>query len=69
VPVFAIWDDHDCATDDVWMGPYRDKPAWKMSMLEGFRTNWNNPGYGTEQWPGCWFKFEIADVDFFMLDG
>jgi alkaline phosphatase D len=69
VPVFAIWDDHDCATDDVWMGPYRDKPEWKMSQLEGFKQNWNNPGYGTSQWPGCWFKLNIADVDFFMLDG
>jgi alkaline phosphatase D len=69
VPVFAIWDDHDCAIDDVWMGPYRDRPAWKMSMLDGFRMNWNNPGYGTDQWPACWFKFSIADVDFFMLDG
>jgi alkaline phosphatase D len=69
VPVFAIWDDHDCAIGDCWMGPYPDKPAWKMSMLEGFRMNWNNPGYGTEQWPACWFKFSIADVDFFMLDG
>ncbi|MHC4426807.1 MAG: alkaline phosphatase D family protein [Planctomycetota bacterium] len=69
VPVFAIWDDHDCAIGDCWMGPYRDKPDWKISMLEGFRMNWNNPGYGTEQWPGCWFKFSIADVDFFMLDG
>jgi alkaline phosphatase D len=69
MPVFAIWDDHDCAIGDCWMGPYRDKPAWKMSMLEGFRMNWNNPGYGTEQWPACWFKFSIADVDFFMLDG
>jgi alkaline phosphatase D len=69
VPVFAIWDDHDCALDDVWMGPYRDKPDWKMSQLKGFRDNWNNPGYGNKQWPGCWFKFNIADVDFFMLEG
>jgi alkaline phosphatase D len=69
VPVFAIWDDHDCALDDVWMGPYRDKPNWKMSQLKGFKDNYNNPGYGTKQWPGCWFKFNIADVDFFMLEG
>jgi len=69
VPVFAIWDDHDCATDDVWMGPYRDRPDWKMSQLEGFKMNWNNPYYGSKQWPGCWFKFSIVDVDFFMLDG
>jgi alkaline phosphatase D len=69
VPVFAIWDDHDCATDDVWMGPYRDKPAWKMSQFKGFKENYNNPAYGDKEWPGCWFKFSIADVDFFMLDG
>ena len=23
---------------------------------------------GDRDWPGCWFKFSIADVDFFMLD-
>jgi len=69
VPVYAIWDDHDCAIGDCWMGPYPDKPSWKMSLLEGFRMNWNNPDYGTEEWPACWFKFSIADVDFFMLDG
>ena len=69
VPVYAIWDDHDAAIGDSWMGPYRDKPAWKMSMLDGFRMNWNNPAYGTEEWPACWFKFSIADVDFFLLDG
>jgi alkaline phosphatase D len=69
VPSYAIWDDHDCGIGDCWMGPYRDKPSWKMSMLEGFKMNWNNPGYGTEQWPACWFKFSIADVDFFLLDG
>ncbi|MHC4755706.1 MAG: alkaline phosphatase D family protein, partial [Planctomycetota bacterium] len=69
VPVYSIWDDHDCGIGDCWMGPYPDKPSWKMSLLEGFRMNWNNPGYGSEQWPACWFKFSIADVDIFMLDG
>ena len=67
-PVYAIWDDHDLAIDDVWMGPYRDQPEWKIPMLELFRRNWNNPSYGTEEWPGCWYKFSIANVDFFMLD-
>jgi alkaline phosphatase D len=69
VPLYAIWDDHDAAVDDCWLGPFRDKPSWKMSMLDGFRQNWNNPGYGTDEWPGCWSKFSIADVDFFLLDG
>jgi alkaline phosphatase D len=38
-------------------------------MLNLFKENWNNPSYGDQDWPGCWFKFSIADVDFFMLDG
>lgn len=69
VPVYSIWDDHDAATDDIWMGPYRDKPDWKQPMVNLFKNNWNNPYYGTEEWPGCWFDFSITDVDFFMLDG
>ncbi|MCB0473633.1 MAG: alkaline phosphatase D family protein [Flavobacteriaceae bacterium] len=68
-PIYAIWDDHDAATDDVWLGPYKDKPKWKLPLLNVFKDNWNNPQYGTEETPGCWFKFSIADVDFFMLDG
>ena len=36
-PVFAIWDDHDCALDDVWMGPYLDRPSWKPDMLRVFQ--------------------------------
>ncbi len=67
-PIFAIWDDHDVAFDDMWLGPYRDKPSWKPSMFTLFKENWNNPSYGDREWPGCWFKFSIADVDFFMLD-
>lgn len=68
VPVFATWDDHDAAVDDVWLGPYRDKPSWKPSMLELQKQNWNNPAYGDPQWPGCWFRFSVGDVDFFVLD-
>ena len=67
--IYAIWDDHDCATDDVWMGPYRNKPAWKLPAWRQFRENWVNPGYGSEEWPGVWFGFSIGNVDFFMLDG
>jgi alkaline phosphatase D len=68
VPVFATWDDHDAAVDDIWLGPYRDKPAWKPSMLKLQMENWNNPSYGDREWPACWFKFAIGDVDFFVLD-
>jgi alkaline phosphatase D len=67
--VYAIWDDHDCATNDVFMGPYKDKPGWKMDLFHLFRQNWNNPSYGDSEWPGIWFDFSIGDVDFFMLDG
>ena len=69
-PIYAIWDDHDCATDDCFMGPFVDNPTWKPSLWKLFRNNWNNPGYGFQpEVPGCWFKLQIADVDFFFLDG
>ena len=66
---YAIWDDHDAATDDIWLGPYKDKPAWKMSLLSNFENNWINPFYGTQEWPGTYFNFTIGDVEFFMTDG
>ncbi len=66
---YAIWDDHDAATDDCWLGPYKDKPPWKMRMLDIFREQWINPFYGSKKWPACWFNFKIANVEFFMLDG
>lgn len=68
-PIYAIWDDHDSGTDDIWMGPYIDKPAWKLSHFQVFKQNWNNPGYGVKDTPGCWYKFSIGDIDFFMIDG
>jgi alkaline phosphatase D len=67
-PVYAIWDDHDVAMDDIWLGPYRDRPSWKPTMLQLQKENWNNPAYGDPDWPGCWFRFTIGAVDFFMLD-
>jgi alkaline phosphatase D len=67
--IYAIWDDHDAATDDCWLGPYKDKPTWKMALLDFFKLNWINPSYGSPEWPACYFSFSIADVDFFMLDG
>jgi alkaline phosphatase D len=66
---YAIWDDHDAATDDTWLGPYKNKPSWKLPLLENFKQNWINPYYGTEEWPATYFNFDIGDVEFFMLDG
>jgi len=54
--------------DDIWMGPYRDKPAWKQPMLALFQQNWNNPAHGSRKAPGGWFHFAIGNVDFWMLD-
>lgn len=66
--IYAIWDDHDAAIDDIWMGPYVDKPDWKLPMLRHFERQWVNPFNGTEKAPGCYFNFAIGDVEFFMLD-
>jgi alkaline phosphatase D len=66
--VYSIWDDHEF-TDDVWLGPFKHKPLWKVMLYEQYRENWINPSYGTDEWPGCWHTFSIGDVDFFMLDG
>jgi alkaline phosphatase D len=69
VPVYTIWDDHDAGIDDVWLGPYRDRPAWKQPMVSHYRQNWVNPGYGSNDWPGCWYSFRRGDIEVFMLDG
>lgn len=66
--IYAIWDDHDAAIDDIWMGPYLDKPDWKLPMLHHFERQWVNPYNGTENNPGCYFNFTIGEVEFFMLD-
>jgi len=69
-PIYAIWDDHDAGIDDVFLGPYPDKPAWKLEHFELFRRNWNNPSYGAEpEWPAVWFKMRIGAVECFLLDG
>lgn len=70
MPVYSIYDDHDFGTNDCSPGPEIEKPAWKRPVLEVFRQNWVNPGYGGGQEnPGCWYDFSIGDVQFFMLDG
>jgi alkaline phosphatase D len=70
VPTFAIWDDHDAGIDDVFLGPFADKPAWKVKYLELFNRNWNNPPAGAPpEWPGLWHKFRAGPVECFMLDG
>ncbi len=69
-PVFTIWDDHDFSTNDSWGGADIDIPFWKQDWaFPIFRQNWANPGYGGgDAQPGCWYSFQIGDVDFIMLD-
>ena len=69
-PVFTIWDDHDFSTNDSWGGADIEKPFWKKDwVFPIFRQNWANPGYGGgDEQPGCWYSFQIGDVDFIMLD-
>ena len=67
--IAAIWDDHEFGENDSWGGPDTDLPSWKRPVWETFKNNWNNPSYGGgDEFPGCWFSFSMADVDFFMLD-
>lgn len=68
--VYTIWDDHDFSTNDSWGGADISIPFWKQKwVFPIFRQNWANPGYGGgDAQPGCWYKFNIADVDFIMLD-
>ena len=69
-PVFSIWDDHDFGTNDCWGGPAIDAPFWKPHFaFRTFRENWVNPGYaGGDEQPGCWYRFQVGDIDFVMLD-
>ncbi len=69
-PVYAIWDDHDFATNDSSGGPDIESPTWKRQVWQVFKQNWVNPYYGGgESQPGCWFDFYIGDVHFIMTDG
>lgn len=68
-PIYAIWDDHDFAMDDSEGGPEIDIPYWKPMVLDIFKQNWVNPGYGSSERPGVWFDFQIADVHFILMDG
>ena len=69
-PIYSIYDDHDFGMNDCIPGPEIDVPAWKRPVWEVFSQNWNNPGFGGGHAnPGCWYQFQIGDVQFIMLDG
>jgi alkaline phosphatase D len=60
---YAIWDDHDYGPNDSDRS-YR----MKQTALEIFKDYWANPGYGVEDVPGVFMRFEWGDIEFFMLD-
>ncbi len=68
-PVYTIWDDHDFGVNDCWYGDDPEKPAFKPKVFRVFRQNWANPGYGTDEVPGCFYEFYLGDLHFVMLDG
>jgi alkaline phosphatase D len=68
-PILSIWDDHDFGDNDEFGGKEIDFPEWKRPVFEVFRNQFANPYYGGgDKNPGIWYDFQIADVDFFMLD-
>ncbi|MCA9109426.1 MAG: alkaline phosphatase D family protein [Planctomycetaceae bacterium] len=68
-PTFTIWDDHDFSVNDSWGGPHVDVPRWKFDYSWPiFQQNWANPRYESGNRPGCWYTFNVGDVDFVMLD-
>jgi len=68
--IYAIWDDHDFTTNDGGGGPLIREPEWKIPVWHLFKDNWVNPYYAgdSEDQPGCYFDFYIADVHFIMMD-
>ncbi len=64
VPTYAMWDDHDFGPND------SDGTApGKENSLLAFKELFANPGAGTSDTPGAFYRFSWSDVDFFMLDG
>jgi alkaline phosphatase D len=61
---FATWDDHD-------YGPNNSDRSYSMKedALTIFNHYWGNPKAGHDGNKGVYFRFQWADVDFFMTDG
>ena len=64
VPVYSMWDDHDYGPND------SDGTAkGKENSLAGWEQFWANPGVGTPETPGAFYKFTWGQVEFFVVDG
>ncbi|CUU04309.1 alkaline phosphatase D [Armatimonadetes bacterium GBS] len=60
---YAIWDDHDYGPNDS-DSSYRLKDV----ALKVFADYFPQVRYGLPEAPGCFYRFEWGDVEFFMLD-
>ena len=60
---YAIWDDHDFGRND-------DDRSYSMKddALEIFKLFWPNKKFGVKEADGVFHRFQIADIEFFMLD-
>ncbi len=64
IPTYSMWDDHDYGPND------SDKTAkGKENSLAGWIQFWQNPGAGTPETPGSYYKFTWGQIDFFVVDG
>jgi alkaline phosphatase D len=64
VPTYSMWDDHDFGPND------SDRTAkGKENSLRGWKQFWLNPGAGTPETPGAFYKFRRGGVEFFVVDG
>lgn len=64
LPTYSMWDDHDYGPNN------SDGTAkGKEQSLRAFREIYANPGAGTEETPGAFYRYSWGDVDFFVLDG
>ena len=64
IPTYSIWDDHDYGpnnSDGTAEGKERSLAGWKQF--------WMNPGAGTEEVPGAFYRFTRGEVEFFAVDG
>jgi alkaline phosphatase D len=64
VPIYSMWDDHDYGPND------SDGTApGKENSLAGWKQIWANPGAGTPETPGAFYRFSWGEIDFFVVDG
>lgn len=64
MPTCALWDDHDFGPDNS-----DGRAKGKEDSLSGWKRVWLNPGAGTTQLAGAFYRFAWGDVEFFMADG